>query len=57
MFETDRLILRAFRDSDMVDLMRLANDADIQRLVSNEYLVPKSVKSEDAIKGLVRTFT
>lgn len=57
MFETDRLILRAFRDSDMVDLTRLANDADIQRLISNEYLVPKSVKNEDAVKGRVRTFT
>lgn len=55
MFETDRLILRAFRESDMVDLMRLANDADIQRLTQDGFTVPKSAKYEDVIKGRVCT--
>lgn len=38
MFTTDRLILREFRDGDLGDLMRLANNAEAQRGLSTDIL-------------------
>ena len=57
MFDTERLTLRAFVDSDMPQLMQLANDAEVNRLSSTEYLVPRSAKFEDIIRGWVRVST
>ena len=54
MFTTDRLTLRAFRDSDMPACMRMADDPEVQRLVWDDYIVPRTAKFEATIKGWVR---
>lgn len=54
MFDTGRLILRAFRESDMPDLMALANDLESQKLSWVGYISPRPPKFEETIRGWVR---
>ena len=54
MFNTARLTLRAFHESDMPDLSRLANDAEVQQLVWDDYVVPRGKKFEESTRDWVR---
>ena len=53
MFTTDRLTLRAFRDSDLPDLLRINNDYEVQRLTWDGYVVPRTTKFGEMIKDRV----
>ncbi|EPQ54542.1 acyl-CoA N-acyltransferase [Gloeophyllum trabeum ATCC 11539] len=44
MFETDRLVLRAFRESDWEPLLRIWNDPVAQRFLWNDWVVPRGDK-------------
>ncbi|KZT19510.1 acyl-CoA N-acyltransferase [Neolentinus lepideus HHB14362 ss-1] len=44
MFETDRLILRGFRESDVEVLLKLFNDPATQRYLWPDYLSPRGEK-------------
>ncbi|TFK52500.1 acyl-CoA N-acyltransferase [Heliocybe sulcata] len=51
MFETERLILRGFRDSDMDYLLKLWNNPVTQRFLYNDYIAPKGEKfAKEVIK-------
>lgn len=49
MFTTDRLILRAYREGDMDDLMRLSNNAQVLRGLSSQAIVPHGPKHSEII--------
>ncbi len=56
MFSTERLTLRAFRETDMEDLIRLCNDLEVQKLACEDYVVPRSPNFQETIKGWVLRF-
>lgn len=50
MFTTDRLLLRGFQDNDVDDLIILHNDAQVQRFITNEPIVPRPTKYKEHLK-------
>jgi len=54
MFSTERLILRSFRESDMDDLLRLHNNALVQRTLTLDYIVPRGPKHREKIQELTQ---
>lgn len=49
MFITDRLYLRPFRDSDMQDLLNMANNAELERFLAINYIVPNRPNGAESI--------
>lgn len=54
MFETERLILRPFRESDLDNMLNLWNEPEVQRGSTNEYLVPRSPTFKEKLRLWVR---
>ncbi|KDQ53666.1 hypothetical protein JAAARDRAFT_136698 [Jaapia argillacea MUCL 33604] len=50
MFETERLILRAYRDSDLGDMLRLRNNPVTQRLMTHDYILPAGIKYIESVQ-------
>lgn len=50
MFTTDRLLLRGFEDNDVDDIIALHNNAQVQRFITNEPIVPRPTKYKDHVK-------
>ncbi|CAL1712834.1 unnamed protein product [Somion occarium] len=53
MFSTDRLILRQFEESDLDDMLRMRNQAEVRRVLSYGYLVPSSPSFEQTMRQWV----
>ena len=53
MFATERLTLRGFCESDMPDLMRMADDPEVQRFIWEDCIVPRTAKFEVTIRGWI----
>lgn len=53
MFTTDRLHLRGFEPSDARRIFNLWNNSDVQRTISNEYIVPRGPKYMDKLAAMV----
>lgn len=50
MFTTDRLNIRAYRDSDLEDMMRLANDVEVQKGVNDTGIVPRDPSYAESMR-------
>jgi RimJ/RimL family protein N-acetyltransferase len=53
MFETDRLIIRPFKESDLDRYLNLANDTRVLPTVTNEYIVPLIPKYKEKLNKIV----
>lgn len=54
MFETDRLVLRSYKDSDMDILIESMSDYRVQVLDSFGFVAPRTPKFAERFKGIVR---
>lgn len=50
MFTTERLYLRAFRDSDLESLLNLWNDPLVQPMITNEYICPRGSRFAEFLR-------
>ncbi|KAK0202217.1 acyl-CoA N-acyltransferase [Desarmillaria ectypa] len=50
MFTTERLYLRAFRDSDLESLLALWNDPLVQPMITNECIVPRGSRFAEYLR-------
>lgn len=53
MLNTERLILRPFKEDDLDDMLQLWNDAPVQRGLTNAGVVPRPPKYKDKLQGFV----
>ncbi|THU84927.1 acyl-CoA N-acyltransferase [Dendrothele bispora CBS 962.96] len=52
-FTTERLVLRAFQESDTERYLELSNDVRVQPFITNEYIVPMGKKGLEKIRNIV----
>ena len=54
MFDTERLVLRPFIESDLDHLLRMWNQPEVRKGTSNDYIVPLSPTFKETLRGWVR---
>ena len=52
MYNTERLVLRPFRDSDVQDITAMWNDPTVQRGLAADHVHPRPPKFADEVRSL-----
>lgn len=55
MFETERLILRAYKESDLDELIESLSDYRVQVVDSNGFVAPRTPNFRERFQGAVRS--